>query len=38
MSTQESTYRYGLVVALVAGMAVILLMLGWAIHGFQIFW
>jgi hypothetical protein len=38
MSTQESTYRYGLVATLVVGMAVILLMLGWAIHGFQIFW
>jgi len=38
MSTQESTYRYALVAALVFGMAVILSMLGWAIHGFQIFW
>jgi|PlaIllAssembly_1097288.scaffolds.fasta_scaffold1541309_2 hypothetical protein len=38
MSTQESTYRYTLVAALVVGMAVILLMLGWAIRGFQIFW
>jgi hypothetical protein len=38
MSTQESTYLYGLVAALVVGVAVILLMLGWAIHGFQVFW
>jgi hypothetical protein len=38
MSTQESTYRYALTAALVVGMATVLLSLGWAIHGFQIFW
>jgi hypothetical protein len=38
MSTQESTYRYALAAALIVGMAVILLMLGWAIRGFQVFW
>ena len=38
MSTQESTYRYTLAAALIVGMAVILLMLGWAIRGFQVFW
>jgi len=38
MSTQESTYRYALTAALVVGMATVLLSLGWAIRGFQIFW
>lgn len=38
MFTQESTYRYALATALVVGMAVVLLMLGWAIRGFQVFW
>ena len=38
MFTQESTYRYALAAALVVGLAVVLLMLGRAIHGFQVFW
>jgi hypothetical protein len=38
MSTQESTYLYVLTAALAVGMAAILLLLGWAIHGFQVFW
>jgi hypothetical protein len=38
MFTQESTYLFVLAAALVVGMAVILLMLGRAIHGFQVFW
>jgi hypothetical protein len=38
MSTQESTYVYFLTAALVAGVAAILLLLGLAIHGFQVFW
>lgn len=38
MSTQESTYLYALTAALLVGAAAILLLLGWALHGFQIFW
>jgi len=38
MFTQESTYLYALAAALVVGLVVVLLTLGWAIHGFQVFW
>jgi hypothetical protein len=38
MATQESTYLYVLTAALFVGVAAILLLMGWAIHGFQIFW
>ena len=38
MSTQESTYLYVLTAALVVGVAAILLLMGWAIRGFQVFW
>lgn len=38
MFTQESTYLYTLTAALVVGLAAVLLLLGWALHGFQIFW
>jgi hypothetical protein len=38
MFTQESTYLYSLTAALIIGLAVVLLMLGWAIHNFQVFW
>jgi hypothetical protein len=38
MFTQESAYRYSLTAALIIGLAVVLLMLGWAIHNFQVFW
>jgi len=38
MFTQESTYLYALTAALVAGVAATLLLLAWALHGFQIFW
>jgi hypothetical protein len=38
MSTQESTYLYALTTALAIGVAATLLLLGWALHGFQVFW
>jgi|APFre7841882724_1041349.scaffolds.fasta_scaffold201850_2 hypothetical protein len=38
MFTQESTYLFTLTAALVAGFAAMLLLLGWALHGTQIFW
>jgi hypothetical protein len=38
MSTQESTYLYVLTAALAVGVAATLLLLGWALHDFQIFW
>ena len=38
MFTQESTYLYALTAALVAAVAAILVLLAWALHGFQIFW
>ena len=38
MFTQESTYLYALLAALVVGVVATLLLLGWALHGFQTFW
>jgi hypothetical protein len=38
MSTQESTYLNALTAALVLAVGVTFLMLGRALHGFQIFW
>ncbi len=38
MFTQESTYLYTLVAALVVGVVATLLLLGWALQGFQTFW
>jgi hypothetical protein len=38
MFTQESTYLYTLTAAVVVAVAATLLLLGWALHGFQVFW
>jgi hypothetical protein len=38
MSTQESTYLYALTAALAVVATATLLLLAWALHGFQIFW
>jgi hypothetical protein len=38
MFTQESTYLYTLTAALVVVVAATLLLLAWALHGFQTFW
>ena len=38
MSTQESTYLYALTTALAIGVVATLLLLAWALRGFQVFW
>jgi hypothetical protein len=38
MFTQESSYSYTLMAAVVAAMVATVGLLFWALHGFQVFW
>jgi hypothetical protein len=38
MFTQEPSYPHALTAAVAAALLAVLLILAWALHGFQVFW